>query len=519
MLGDLADQRLAVAVGHLVARLDPAVGGEQVAEGLRVAGLAGAFGAAEVVAVHACHGTSGCYRLQHLRRRAVTHGRGTDRMGSHEPGPTADVSVRVAWADDADGDRRRCRCAPGRCVYADLLPARGARRSTRRAPPTSGGRRWPRPQDARNRVLVALERNRVVGFAITAPAADPDCDPVADAELMELTVDPRRARQGPRLAAAAGGRRHMQADRFSRAVLWAVASDDALRALPHRAPAGRPTRAHRELDLDGDGTTLVKQVRLHTGNFLVPPLDFPAERDTMEVRQRASRSAPSGPERGNALLAPLPRLYRIVLDRRRPRPRDRSPVPGSHSSTDAARRRRPRRQRLPGSLIAYLLVHDFHHRAASGAGAAPALSRAPQPVASGRPEPDAPAWTHASGAAIIRDGLGVGIATGAYGVSFGAVSVAAGLSVAQTCALSLLMFTGASQFALVGVVAAGGAPRLGRADRAAARHPQHALRPAAGSPAGLDRVAPGGGRPPAHRRVHGDVGDPGVHGPPRGWGS
>ncbi|MET0523172.1 MAG: AzlC family ABC transporter permease [Nocardioides sp.] len=59
---------------------------------------------------------------------------------------------------------------------------------------------------------------------------------------------------------------------------------------------------------------------------------------------------------------------------------------------------------------------------------------------------------------IVRDSLGVGIATGAYGVSFGAVSVAAGLSVAQTCTLSLLMFTGASQFALVGVVAAGGAP-------------------------------------------------------------
>lgn len=63
--------------------------------------------------------------------------------------------------------------------------------------------------------------------------------------------------------------------------------------------------------------------------------------------------------------------------------------------------------------------------------------------------------------AIIRDSLGVGIATGAYGVSFGAVSVAAGLSIAQTCALSLLVFTGASQFALVGVVAAGGAPLSG----------------------------------------------------------
>src|SRR3954471_8490151 len=48
-----------------------------------------------------------------------------------------------------------------------------------------------------------------------------------------------------------------------------------------------------------------------------------------------------------------------------------------------------------------------------------------------------------------------------YGVSFGAVSVAAGLSVLQTCALSLIMFTGASQFAFVGVAATGGAPVSG----------------------------------------------------------
>ena len=57
---------------------------------------------------------------------------------------------------------------------------------------------------------------------------------------------------------------------------------------------------------------------------------------------------------------------------------------------------------------------------------------------------------------IVRDSLGVGIATGLYGTSFGAVSVASGLDVAQTCALSLLVFTGASQFALVGVLGAGG---------------------------------------------------------------
>lgn len=52
----------------------------------------------------------------------------------------------------------------------------------------------------------------------------------------------------------------------------------------------------------------------------------------------------------------------------------------------------------------------------------------------------------------------MGLATGAYGTGFGAISVASGLSVGQTCALSLLMFTGASQFAFVGVAAAGGTP-------------------------------------------------------------
>ena len=66
-------------------------------------------------------------------------------------------------------------------------------------------------------------------------------------------------------------------------------------------------------------------------------------------------------------------------------------------------------------------------------------------------------------AGIVRDGVAVGIATGAYGLSFGAIAVTSGLTVAQACALSLLTFTGASQFALVGVVAAGGSPMSGAA--------------------------------------------------------
>jgi predicted branched-subunit amino acid permease len=57
---------------------------------------------------------------------------------------------------------------------------------------------------------------------------------------------------------------------------------------------------------------------------------------------------------------------------------------------------------------------------------------------------------------IVRDAVAVGVATGAYGLSFGGLSGGAGLSLAQTAALSLLMCTGASQFALVGIVGAGG---------------------------------------------------------------
>ncbi len=55
-----------------------------------------------------------------------------------------------------------------------------------------------------------------------------------------------------------------------------------------------------------------------------------------------------------------------------------------------------------------------------------------------------------------REGIGVALATSAYGVSFGALAVASGFDVWQTCVLSLVMFTGGSQFAFAGVIGAGG---------------------------------------------------------------
>jgi predicted branched-subunit amino acid permease len=57
---------------------------------------------------------------------------------------------------------------------------------------------------------------------------------------------------------------------------------------------------------------------------------------------------------------------------------------------------------------------------------------------------------------VLRQSLSVAVATGAYAISFGALSVAAGLDLWQTIALSALLFSGASQFAIVGVIAAGG---------------------------------------------------------------
>ncbi|MFJ7051698.1 AzlC family ABC transporter permease [Streptomyces albidoflavus] len=76
----------------------------------------------------------------------------------------------------------------------------------------------------------------------------------------------------------------------------------------------------------------------------------------------------------------------------------------------------------------------------------------------GDPAPGIPAPPAAGDRQVIRDALGVGIAVGLSGFAFGATAAGAGLTVAQACALSLLVFTGASQFALVGALAAGGNP-------------------------------------------------------------
>jgi GNAT superfamily N-acetyltransferase len=174
--------------------------------------------------------------------------------------PSADVSVRIAWADDAEAIAA-IQARAWATAYAGLLPAAGDLRQADFA------QLWrdalTRPADARHRALVALERNRIVGFAITTPATDPDSDPVDDAELMEFTIDAdeRGKGHGSRLLQAAVDT--MAADGFTRSVTWLVAGDDALRRFLTDAGWAADT-AHRTLDLDGTGATQVSQVRLHT---------------------------------------------------------------------------------------------------------------------------------------------------------------------------------------------------------------------------------------------------------------
>ena len=59
-------------------------------------------------------------------------------------------------------------------------------------------------------------------------------------------------------------------------------------------------------------------------------------------------------------------------------------------------------------------------------------------------------------ARALSSAVGIGLAVGLYGISFGVLAVAGGLTPAQACVMSMLVFTGASQFAFVGVLATGG---------------------------------------------------------------
>jgi len=78
---------------------------------------------------------------------------------------------------------------------------------------------------------------------------------------------------------------------------------------------------------------------------------------------------------------------------------------------------------------------------------------------------------------VVGAGVTLGVATGVFAISFGVGAVAAGATVLQTCVMSLLVFTGASQFSAVSVIGAGGSTgsALGGALLLAARNGVYGL--------------------------------------------
>lgn len=173
---------------------------------------------------------------------------------------SADVSARLAWPTDAKAIAQ-IQIAAWRHDYADLLPAAALQELKAEQFAETWEAALTSPQDARMRVLVALEGPTVRGFALVHPSQDPDADPVADSEVGEFVIDPlhRRAGHGSRLLQACVDT--LQADKFSNALWWVGASDDILRDFV-TGTGWESDGAHRELESEA-GTTL-KQIRLHT---------------------------------------------------------------------------------------------------------------------------------------------------------------------------------------------------------------------------------------------------------------
>ncbi len=172
----------------------------------------------------------------------------------------ADVSARLAWPSDARAIAQ-VQIAAWREDYAGLLPDDVLLDLKAEPFADSWEASLTTPKDARVRVLVALERATVRGFALVHPSQDPDADPIVDCEVAEFIVDPlhRRAGHGSRLLQACVDT--LVADKFTRGLWWVGASNDVLRGFV-TGTGWEADGAHRELATEAGAT--LKQIRLHT---------------------------------------------------------------------------------------------------------------------------------------------------------------------------------------------------------------------------------------------------------------
>lgn len=188
----------------------------------------------------------------------------------------ADRSVRLASAADTPAMAVVQRDA-WRSLYATVLPAQ----VLDSLDPVELAESWRQavvtPPGPTYRVLVALADGEVVGFLAAGSSPDPDLEPGTDAEISALLVRPDHPREGhgSRLLQAAIDTLRPLDVRY--AYLWLGAADAPLRALVESA-GWQPDGATRELDLLGDGSTVVTQERLHA-RIDLPGAELPHHED------------------------------------------------------------------------------------------------------------------------------------------------------------------------------------------------------------------------------------------------
>ena len=170
----------------------------------------------------------------------------------------ADVSVRPARPEDAERVAR-VQLSTWRTAYADLLPPQALD-----VPEEQVAAVWlnaiEAPPTPRHRVLVAMERIELVGFAASTPADDEGLDPAATTELTTLLVEPRWGRRGHGSRLVAASVEHWRGDGATHAVTWVWERDPASRSF--LATAGWDSDgAARGLDT---GPRVQRQLRFHT---------------------------------------------------------------------------------------------------------------------------------------------------------------------------------------------------------------------------------------------------------------
>jgi GNAT superfamily N-acetyltransferase len=170
----------------------------------------------------------------------------------------ADVSVRPARPEDAERVAR-VQLSTWRTAYARLLP-----REALDVPEEQVAALWlhaiETPPTPRHRVLVALERIELVGFAASTPAEDDGLDRDTTAELSTLLVEPRWGRRGHGSRLVAASVEHWRGDGATHAVAWAWERDTATRTFLTSA-GWEHDGAVRGLDT---GPRVQRQLRLHT---------------------------------------------------------------------------------------------------------------------------------------------------------------------------------------------------------------------------------------------------------------